>query len=62
MANADFAVINGARLRYRTIGSGPPLIVQPPGWGVGVGIYEQTYAPLAEHHSLIFVDSRGSGE
>ncbi len=61
MAAAEFAEINGVRLRHRVVGSGPTLVVQPPGWGVGAGIYEQTYLSLADDHSLIFVDTRGSG-
>jgi proline iminopeptidase len=33
----------------------------PPGWGFGVAFYEQTYAPLEAHATVIYCDTRGSG-
>lgn len=48
-------------IRYRVAGRGPVLFVQPPGWGVGAAIYEQTFGPLEEDFTLVYHDPRGSG-
>ena len=53
---------NGLKLRYKVAGSGPVLMVQPPGWGVGAGLYEQTFGPLESHFTLVTHDPRGSGQ
>jgi proline-specific peptidase len=37
------------------------LVVQPPGWGIGAGLYEQTLRPLERDCTLIYYDTRGSG-
>src|SRR5690348_8053658 len=62
MDSMQTAIINGVRLAYRVAGSGPPLVVQPPGWGIGVGLYQQTYTPLEAHNTVIYYDTRGSGD
>ena len=61
MTDSQFATINGIQIRYRIAGDGPPLVVQPPGWGFGVAFYEQTYTPFEAHHTVIYYDTRGSG-
>lgn len=61
MTNEQIVTCDGTRLRYRIAGDGPPLVVQPPGWGFGVAFYEQTYAPLEAHATVIYYDTRGSG-
>jgi proline iminopeptidase len=53
--------VNGLALWYTVAGTGPVLIVQPPGWGIGVGLYEQTFRPLERDCTLIYYDTRGSG-
>jgi pimeloyl-ACP methyl ester carboxylesterase len=62
MNNTQTATINGVSIAYRVAGSGPALVVQPPGWGIGSGLYQQTYAPLEDHYTVIYYDTRGSGE
>jgi hypothetical protein len=52
---------NGLKLRFKVAGSGPVLMVQPPGWGVGAGLYEHAFGPLESHFTLIYHDPRGSG-
>lgn len=52
---------NGLDLRYRVTGRGPALMVQPPGWGIGAGLYEQTLQPLEREFTVIYHDPRGSG-
>jgi proline iminopeptidase len=52
---------NGLKLWYKVVGSGPVLMVQPPGWGVGAGLYEHAFGPLESHFTLIYHDPRGSG-
>jgi proline iminopeptidase len=50
----------GTRLRYRVAGRGPVLVVQPPGWGIGAGLYEATLSPLEQQFTLVYVRPRGS--
>jgi proline iminopeptidase len=52
---------NGLRIRYKVAGSGPVLMVQPPGWGIGAGLYEQTFGPLESRFTVVYHDPRGSG-
>ena len=57
---AGYAEVNGIRLYYATIGSGPPVVLLHGGlansdyWGRQV-------EALAPHHRVIVVDSRGHG-
>ena len=53
--------VNGLELWYRVAGNGPVLIVQPPGWGIGAEVYEQTFKPLEREFTVIYYDTRGSG-
>lgn len=55
------ATLNGVKLRYKIAGRGPVLMVQPPGWGVGSGLYERSFGPLEEDFTLVYHDPRGSG-
>ncbi len=54
-------LLNGVDLHYRTIGDGPPLVLVPPGWGVGSSYLQRGFLALAEKFTLIFIDTRGSG-
>jgi proline iminopeptidase len=54
-------IVNGIDLHYRTAGKGPVLFLVSPGWGVGSAYLQRGFISLAEHHKLIFVDTRGSG-
>jgi pimeloyl-ACP methyl ester carboxylesterase len=53
--------INGVPVWHKVVGTGPVLVVQSPGWGIGSKIYQQTLADLSAHHTLVFHDTRGSG-
>ena len=53
--------VNGLELWYRVAGRGPALIVQPPGWGIGAEVYEQTFKPLENEFTVFYYDTRGSG-
>ena len=53
--------VNGLELWYRVAGQGPVLIVQPPGWGIGAEVYEQSLQPLQSELTIIYYDTRGSG-
>ena len=54
--------VNGVELWYRVTGEGPVLIVQPPGWGIGVEVYEQTFKPLENEFTIVYYDTRGTGK
>jgi len=55
-----FTSTNGLKLSYSITGSGPLLVVQTPGWGIGKGYLERFLAPLAEKYTLLFFVSRGT--
>lgn len=61
MSNDQHVYVNGIHLCYRVQGTGSPLVIQAPGWGIGADFYEQTLAPLAQHNTVIAYDPRGSG-
>lgn len=50
------------QLRYSVQGTGPLLVVQPPGWGCGSYLYEKTLAELAKDFTVVTYDPRGSGD
>ncbi|MCP4547517.1 MAG: alpha/beta fold hydrolase [bacterium] len=56
-----YVEVDGARLYYKAIGSGEPIVVLHG----GPGFDHQTFLPdlelLAEHNRVIFYDQRGSG-
>jgi proline iminopeptidase len=54
--------VDGLELWFRVRGNGPVLVVQPPGWGIGVEVYEQTFKPLEQDFTLVYFDPRGSGK
>jgi proline iminopeptidase len=54
--------VNGIELWYRVTGAGPVLVVQPPGWGIGVEVYEQTFKPLESEFTIVYYDTRGTGK
>jgi len=54
--------IHSIELWYRVTGAGPVLIVQPPGWGIGAEVYEQTFKPLESACTIVYYDTRGSGK
>ena len=51
----------GARLYYKTMGSGPPLLVVHGGPGLSHHYFLPHLAQLAEHRTLIFFDQRAHG-
>jgi proline iminopeptidase len=53
---------DGAALFYRMIGAGPDVLVMIHGGpGMDMGYMLPDFAPLAEHHRLLFYDQRGAG-
>lgn len=62
MENTEGTIrIDDVDIWYKVLGNGPVLMVQPPGWGIGSKMYEDTLADLSEHYTLVFHDTRGSG-
>src|SRR5271157_4802804 len=56
------AEVNGVSFSYSVIGTGPLLVIQAPGWGIGSSYLRGGLSPLAEHFTLLFYDTRGSGQ
>jgi len=52
---------NGLNVFYRTLGSGPPLILLHGGWATGKLNWAQHYSELAKHFTVISPDYRGHG-
>src|SRR4051812_38108172 len=53
---------DGAALFYRSVGSGPDVLVMIHGGpGMDMGYMVPDFAPLAERHRLVFYDQRGGG-
>lgn len=51
----------GAMIYYKSIGSGPALMVLHGGPGSTHDYFLPYLLPLARHHRLVFIDERGSG-
>lgn len=54
--------VNGVKFWYAVRGTGPSLIVQAPGWGIGSEYLQNGLVPLEAHFTLVFYDTRGSGQ
>jgi proline iminopeptidase len=55
------ATLDDVRLHYTVAGKGPLLIVCSPGWGINSGYLQGGLVPLEKTHTLLFIDTRGSG-
>lgn len=53
--------VNGTRLYYKTIGSGPPIFVLHGGPGRSHRYFLPHLEGLADDHQLVFFDQRGTG-
>jgi proline iminopeptidase len=60
-AGEHVVVVNDVRLWYFVAGSGPLIVVQCPGWGIGSEYLRNGLAPLLSHFTMVFYDTRGSG-
>ena len=56
-----FADVNGTRLFYETVGSGPPLMFMHGGLGFDHTYFRPWVDSLADDYTLIFYDHRGNG-
>lgn len=54
-------VIDNLRFVYFVSGTGPLVVVQAPGWGIGSDYLRNGWAPLERQFTMIFYDTRGSG-
>ena len=54
--------LDGVRFAYFVAGRGPLLIVQCPGWGIGSEYLRNGLAPLQQNFTMVFYDTRGSGD
>ncbi|OCL12416.1 alpha/beta-hydrolase [Glonium stellatum] len=48
------------KLFFTLTGSGPLLVIQAPGWGIGDAYLQSGLAPLAKSHTLLFLLPRGT--
>jgi proline iminopeptidase len=60
-SGAHVAQVNGVRISYFVAGTGPLMIVQAPGWGLGSQYLRQGLMPMERYFTLVFYDTRGSG-
>jgi proline iminopeptidase len=56
-----FVDANGVLLYYKTIGTGKPFVILHGGPGASHDYFLPYLLPLARHHTLVFIDERGSG-
>jgi pimeloyl-ACP methyl ester carboxylesterase len=59
-ADAGLVDVDGAKIYYATFGTGSPVILLHGGLGNG-DHWSHQVPPLAEHHRVIVIDSRGQG-
>jgi len=59
-AGEHYAELAGVKFWYSVAGTGPVLVIQAPGWGVGSEYLRNGLAPLEQHFTLIYYDTRGS--
>ena len=59
--SGDFVTVNGARLFYKIVGQGEPLLIIPGGPGDPHNGLATAFAPMAGHARLIFFDAFGRG-
>ena len=55
------ADLRGIKFAYYVAGTGPLIVVQSPGWGVGSEDLRNGLEPLESKFTLVFYDTRGSG-
>jgi proline iminopeptidase len=55
------ARVNGVAFAYFVSGSGPVLIEQSPGWGIGSQYLQHGLMPLEKDFTLVSYDTRASG-
>ncbi len=61
LAGDHSAVIGTRTMHYSIAGTGPLLVVQAPGWGIGAAYLANGLAPLRQHVTLLVYDPRGTG-
>jgi len=59
-AGEHYTELAGVKFWYKVAGRGPVLVIQAPGWGVGSEYLRNGLAPLEQHFTLIYYDTRGS--
>jgi proline iminopeptidase len=52
---------DGLILRYTVAGSGPVVVAQAPGWGIGAGYLRNGLTVLESHFTMVYLDPRGNG-
>ena len=56
-----YAEVNGVKLYYQTVGSGPPLMLMHGGLGCDHSAYLPQFLDIADQWTLILYDHRGNG-
>lgn len=56
-----YAEVNGVKLFYQTVGSGPPLMLMHGGLGCDHSSYLPQFLDIADQWTLILYDHRGNG-
>ncbi|TPX18275.1 uncharacterized protein E0L32_002784 [Thyridium curvatum] len=56
-----FKTSQGSVLHYFTRGTGPPVVVLPPAWGIGSVYLQDGLRALEDKFTLIYLEFRGNG-
>lgn len=61
-AGDHFADINGIKIHYYVSGKGPICLMPTPGWGPSITIYKNSLVPLEKYFTIVYYDTRISGQ
>jgi pimeloyl-ACP methyl ester carboxylesterase len=60
-ADVQFANLNGRRVHYRSVGSGPTPVIFLSGWGCDTSLWVNQAPVLAPHYRVLLIDLPGHG-
>ena len=61
-APSRFAVVDGMRVHYKSLGKGSQALVLVHGWACDLSFWRFQAGPLAAHHRVLLIDLPGHGQ